>query len=105
MKTFFEKKADPNLLDSSNKTSLQVIGENKEDSNQLFQICQFLLENKADPNTKNEENMTPFHYFCKKANTQVLNILLDSKADTNVKIHHFNFNIFFLSFFFFFKKS
>ena len=48
-------------------------------------LVQQLLEQKADPNTKNNSNWTPLMFAANKGHSEVVNLLLDKGADPNAR--------------------
>ena len=48
-------------------------------------LVQQLLEQEADPNTKNNSNWTPLMFAANKGHSEVVRLLLDKKADPNAK--------------------
>ena len=51
--------------------------------NKNFNLCEFLLENSADPNLKNIYGETPLHQAIEIENNKIINLLLEKGADPN----------------------
>ena len=74
-----EQRANINSKNNSQKTILHFATEEK------FEIIPFLLENKSDPNIKDESSNTPFFLYCDyNGDVEYLLPLLKHKADPNI---------------------
>jgi len=51
--------------------------------NKNYNLCEFLLENNADPNLKNLYGETPLHQAVEIENNKIINLLLEKGADPN----------------------
>jgi ankyrin repeat protein len=51
--------------------------------NKNYNLCEFLLENNADPNLKNIYGETPLHQAIEIENNKIINLLLEKGADPN----------------------
>ena len=49
-----------------------------------IQVVDLLLEYKADPNIQNDAGETPFHLACRRADLQLMYVLLQNNADVNL---------------------
>jgi ankyrin repeat protein len=48
-----------------------------------YNLCEFLLDNNADPNIKNIYGETPLHQAIDQENNKIINLLLEKGADPN----------------------
>ena len=53
--------------------------------NKNYNLCEFLIENNADPNLKNIYGETPLHQAIEVENNKIINLLLENGADPNSK--------------------
>ena len=101
-RVLLESKANPNLRDSENDSPLHYLSKSKED----FKVepLRSLIDHKADLNMKNNKGDTPAHLFCEssKINAYVLEYMIESKANINIK-NKVKSNIFFLLIFYILK--
>ena len=80
-----KKKADVNAqTDSKADTSLHYASGGLNANNNL-ELVKYLVDNKADVNSKNKDSDTPLHNSCRNNSFEIVNYLVDNKANLNAK--------------------
>ena len=50
-----------------------------------YDLCEFLIENNANPNLQNYDGESPLHHAVESGNNKIINLLLENGANPNIQ--------------------